>query len=499
MDDRKTEEQNNVLMPEPEQPADGVTSGQADIKPQAQPMRYEPEQLADGVTPGQAEVEPQAQPMRYGAEQPVVAGDRVNPYSRFGGESVFVPPAPVSFRPGRTGRMKFVLWLSLAVMLTAAVAFTMLFINGGRKGEEESSKSNKVPYNGNAESSYAAEISLPDAPDVSADPNGPQISVTEPDKEVSRNSVNAAFNKASPSVVCVTSYHAGKDFTTDKIGDGSGIILTADGYVATNSHVVNDSMSTGVLVMLSDGTQYLGTVIGIDKKTDLAVIKIDAQGLKAAEFSDSDMLYVGQEVYAIGNPGGSAFTNSLTKGTVSAVNRILSSNGYVRYIQTDAAINPGNSGGALINEDGQVVGMNTSKLVGTDYEGMGFAIPGNKVTEIINKLIKYGYVNDRGTIGIKGKTCTLYESRKNNVPQGMVITEIYPDSPLSQTTVMVQDIITEVNGVQVKSSSECIEELSKYKPGDPVTLKLFRVPKTAGLKPISFEVTVELADDKDDP
>ena len=491
MDDRINEEQNNIPQTQPEtEPAESTQP--SEFVPQTQP-EAEP---AESIQP--SGVVPQTQPV---SNEPIQAAenstDNINPYSRFGSDRVFIAPAPIKVQPVKTGKLRSVLWISLVVLVTAASFLTVMFIgkNNG-KTSEEASKDNKIPYNGNAESSYAAEVSLPDAPDVSANPDGPQISITETSRAAATNPVNAAFNKASPSIVCVTSYHAGSDFTTDKIGDGSGIILTEDGYIATNSHVVNDNVSTGVMVMLSDGTQYLATVIGIDKKTDLAVLKISAEGLKSAEFSDSDALYVGQEVYAIGNPGGTAFTNSLTKGTVSAVNRILSSNGYVKYIQTDAAINPGNSGGALINENGQVVGMNTSKLVGTDYEGMGFAIPSNKVTEIINKLIKYGYVNDRGTIGIKGKTCSLYESRKNNVPQGMVITEILPGSPLNSTEAMVKDIITEVNGVTVKSSAECIDELSKYKPGETVTLRLFRVPERSTAKPVSFEVTVTLDDDK---
>ena len=233
----------------------------------------------------------------------------------------------------------------------------------------------------------------------------------------------------------------------------------------------------------------------MDKKTDIAVIKISAEGLSAADFANSDTLFVGQDVYAIGNPGGSAFSNSLTKGTVSAVNRILSTNGYVKYIQTDAAINPGNSGGALVNNAGQVIGMNTSKLVATDYEGMGFSIPSNKVVEIVNKLIKYGYVNDRGTLGIEGTTCNLYQSRKNNVPQGMVITNIYSYSPLSDTSAKIKDIITEINGVEVKTSYEFIDQLSRYKPGDEVTLKLFRSATKISERPFSFEVKVRLIDD----
>ena len=246
------------------------------------------------------------------------------------------------------------------------------------------------------------------------------------------------------------------------------------------------------MITLSNNEQYLGTIIGIDKKTDLAVIKISAENLTPADFADSDKLVVGQEVYAIGNPGGSAFSNSLTTGTVSAVNRVLSSNSYVKYIQTDAAINPGNSGGALVNEYGQVIGINTAKLVATDYEGMGFAIPSNTVKEIINKLIKYGYVNDRGTIGIEGKTCSLYSSKANNVPQGMIITKISTESSLYSTQTKEGDIITAVNGTEIKTSIEFIDQLREFKPGDKVTLTIFRTKENTTGEPYSYSVNATL-------
>ncbi len=347
----------------------------------------------------------------------------------------------------------------------------------------------------NVEPSYGTASQLPDAPDVSASESGPQISTQETSESRTAESANAAYKKASPSVVCITSYEAGTEYALTESGEGSGIIITPDGYIATNSHVVGDSKNTGVMITLNTGEQYLGTIIGIDKKTDLAVIKIDANNLTPANFADSGNLVVGQEVYAIGNPGGSAFSNSLTCGSISAINRVLSSNAYVKYIQTDAAINPGNSGGALINEYGQVIGINTAKLVGTDYEGMGFAIPSNKVVEIINKLIRYGYINDRGTLGIDGKTCSLYTSKANNIPQGMIITKINSESSLYATKVMENDIITAVNGIEIKSATELIEQITGMKPGDKVTLTIFRPKSSVSGKPHSYDFEATLIND----
>ena len=295
--------------------------------------------------------------------------------------------------------------------------------------------------------------------------------------------------------MCITSYAAGSDYTLSQKGEGSGIVISKDGYIATNSHVVSDSKNTGVMITLSDGRQFLGTIIGIDKKTDLAVIKVAADDLTPAEFADSDKLFVGQEAYALGNPGGAKFSNSLTKGTISAINRLISANSYIKYIQTDAAINPGNSGGALINDNGQVIGMNTAKLVGTDYEGMGFAIPGNKVAEIVNILIKYGYVNNRGTLGIEATTCDLFESKKRNVPQGVIISKISTDSPLRSTSALESDIITGINGTTIRSFSEFVDELNKYRPGDTVNLTLFRPAKKKKKKSYSINVDVVLKED----
>jgi len=403
--------------------------------------------------------------------------------------------------PQKRGRgTKAILWFTAAFMLAMAIGIIAIGmatdLNGGFSIIfESSSDDERVPFNRNSNSSYAADTELADAPSAAADPNGPQISMIETSKNDIFNNANRAYEKAAPSIVCITSYEAGKDYILNKNGVGSGIIITSDGYIATNSHVVDDDKKTGVMISLTNGEQYLGTIIGIDKKTDLAVIKIDADNLTPAVFADSNSLYVGQDAYAIGNPGGAKYSNSLTKGTISALNRVLS-DGYVKYIQTDAAINPGNSGGALINDEGSVIGMNTIKIVGTNYEGMGFAIPSDQVIEIINKLIKYGYVNDRGTLRIEGTNCTLYQSKTKNIPQGIIITKILSESPLYATGVKEKDIITAINGITVKDFTEFIDELSKFKPDDQVTLTIFRVPEDAKYSPFSFDITVTLIPDE---
>ncbi len=409
-------------------------------------------------------------------------------------EDFLFPPYTELKRPKRMLFFKAVLWGISVLLVSMAIFFAYYMIVSLQPAQKKNSSSERIPYN-KTTASYAEEYSLPDAPEASADPDGPQITLLEESDGATENAATKAYRKAVTSVVCITSYQSGSDYVLNKIGDGSGIILSENGYIATNSHVLNDSVSTGVMVTTYDGTQYLGTIIGVDKKTDIAVLKIDAENLTPAEFSDSGQLFVGQEVYALGSPGGSNFSNSLTTGCISAVNRILLTNGYVRYIQTDTAINPGNSGGPLINEHGRVIGMNTSKIVSTNYEGMGFSIPSNKVVEIVNKLIRYGYINDRATIGIEGTTCNLYESKLKNVPQGMVITKIEADSPLRGVNVQEQDLITAINGVRIKSAYEFIDELGKYRPGDTVSLSIFRAAKNANQLPKRFNVELQLLDD----
>ena len=425
--------------------------------------------------PQQAYQYPPPPPVPYGAPMPYGYG------------------APPPLRPvQKTGRGRAALWCVSGAVAIIIVSVFMFAVWGGVAVKGKKKEVPNIPE----ASSYAEDYKLPSAPTVKPDVNGPQISSvdSEEDQSVETKIASEAYDRVYESIVCITSYKSGKDYTLDAIGEGSGIIITEDGYIATNSHVVDDSTKTGVMVTLSNDKQYLGAIVGIDEKTDLAVIKIDAAGLKAAEFADSDNLKVGQQAFAIGNPGGSAFSNSMTQGSISAVNRILDS-GYIKYIQTDAAINPGNSGGALINEQGQVIGINTAKIAAVEFEGMGFAIPGNTVIDVVNKLIKYGYVNDRGTLGIEGKSCTLYMSKANGIPQGMMITKINSESPLYSTDAKKDDIIVSINGEVIKSSIDLIDELSKYKPGDTVKLKLYRPSASNEEKPYTFEVSVKLISD----
>lgn len=258
--------------------------------------------------------------------------------------------------------------------------------------------------------------------------------------------------------------------------EGSGVIISSDGYIMTNAHVVESA--TALKVVLSNNKSYEAKLIGSDSVTDLALIKISATGLTAAEFGDSSSLKIGDEVVAIGNPGGSELVSSATFGNVSALNRTItdSDTGYSREcIQTDAAINPGNSGGALVNMYGQVIGINSSKLTqvgGTSAEGLGFAIPINDAQPIITSLKQYGYVKDRAVLGISGRMIDSVTARIYGISStGFVIQKI-TNSELTKAGVAVGDIITKIDDTTVTSSGTITTVISKKKAGQTVKLTL---------------------------
>ena len=290
--------------------------------------------------------------------------------------------------------------------------------------------------------------------------------------------------KLTPSVVCIQNYQVTQNYgfmqtdTSDSsvspASEGSGIIMSEDGYIITNAHVVEGA--TSLKVMTSDGETYEAQLVGSDTVTDLAVVKIDATGLTAAEFGSSEDLRVADKVMAIGNPGGHELSSSVTIGYVSALNRAIANNttGYtMEYIQTDAAINPGNSGGALINEYGQVVGINSAKISATGYEGLGFAIPIDTAQPIISDLIQYGYVKDRAVLGISGQFIDSMTGRFYGLPQGEYVAQLN-SSEAQASGLQVGDVITAIDGQQLDSESTLRSAILSKKPGDTVTLQVYR-------------------------
>ncbi len=299
----------------------------------------------------------------------------------------------------------------------------------------------------------------------------------------------------TPSVVSVVVYY---DVTpTTIIGgstQGSGIIITEDGYIVTNAHVVDNS-PTLIKVILHDDTPYAAKVIGSDPKTDLAVLKIEAAGLSPAVFADSDSVSPGEEVVAIGSPAG--LYGSITKGVVSAVGREIRTqveNLEMECIQIDAAINPGNSGGALFNMWGQVVGVISSKLSATYYDGIGFAISTKAAKPIIEQLIEFGGILDRVRIGITFVGVDEVAADSYGYPcAGLYIAKIDENCDISNTELLVGDFITHINGKEVTSLNETMEAVSGMKPGDEVTADVVRIDPNGGTT--NFTITFKLEQD----
>ena len=338
---------------------------------------------------------------------------------------------------------------------------------------------------------------------INSDENNPTTTVSG---DMTQQEVAA---KVLPSVVCIQNYQQAsfqqglsmqgwgnnqnstqqetRDSEVSPTSEGSGIIATSDGYIITNAHVVDGADSLKVIT--SDGKTYEAELIGSDSMTDLAVIKVDAEGLTAAEFGSSSDLVVADPVIAIGNPGG--LQSTVTVGYVSALDRPVTSSdtGYtMNCIQTDAAINPGNSGGALVNMYGQVIGINSSKIVATGYEGLGFAIPIDDALPIISNLKDYGYVKDRAMLGISGQYLDSWTANFYGLPSGMYVAEVNNES-VSDAGVQQGDVITKIDDEEITSANTISNYIAKKKPGDEVTLTI-----TRGLTNKTFTCKVTLTE-----
>lgn len=340
---------------------------------------------------------------------------------------------------------------------------------------------------------------------TSVNSNLPSVNISSPSAtSTSANdglSGEEIYAKVSPSVVSIQAVN----LTSGEGGTGSGVIMSADGYIITNNHVVVDE-NTGVqqdkiTVYMSDGTSFPAEVIGLDEQTDLAVLKIGPAGttLTPAEFGDSNSLLVGEEVYAIGSPGGLDLANTITGGHISALNRDITIDDRVMsLIQTDAAINPGNSGGALINKYGQVIGITSAKLGISYYEGLGFAIPMDTVKPIVDELIQNGYIAGRPQIGISGQNVSEQQSAAYGIPQGVRVINVDSRSNAAAAGVQANDIITGINGTEVTDMDGVNAVKDKLSAGDKITLTLYRM-STGKTLTVSFALNDQHDLQGDDP
>lgn len=301
-----------------------------------------------------------------------------------------------------------------------------------------------------------------------------------------------AANKILPSIVGIKveynvnsliSMFGRQSQTGTATASGSGIIISEDGYILTNNHIVSTSSTESyysvseatkiTVTLFNDDNEYEAKIIGTDEQTDLAVIKIEKTGLSKAEFADSDNVKVGEFAMAVGNPLG--MQSSITCGVISAVNREVTDSDGKKYtlIQTDAAINSGNSGGALVNSEGKVIGINTLKLSGTGIEGMGFAIPINSTTDITSQLIQYSKVK-RPYIGISGMDLDEQTAKANNLVVGIYVKSVDDFSAAEKAGIKIGDVIIEADGKKVTTMDELNEIKNSHQIGDEMKIKVNR-------------------------
>ena len=288
------------------------------------------------------------------------------------------------------------------------------------------------------------------------------------------------------SVVSITSVLSNGSST------GTGVVLTQDGYLVTNAHVVEGAGT--IQVTLTGGAVYPALLVGKDEVTDLAVLHIDADDLKPAQFGDSSSLRIGDTVVAIGDPLGVKFRGTYTDGIVSGIDRDVNLNGRtMTLIQTNAALNSGNSGGPLINCFGQVVGINTMKISAfTDkagVEGLGFAIPSTTVKEVVEQLISQGYVSGRPTLGIDGDGLSAFYQHYYHIPAGVYITNVSRSSDAYQKGVEEGDLILSINDTRVTTQEELRAAVADLNVGDSVEVVIFR-------NGTEYQVTLKLSEDK---
>lgn len=476
------------------------------------PPPYPPQGAYGRPYPGAGSCPPPAQPGSYGApcagqphpwQQPGFGA--VPPSASYGQFNAAVPPKPPRGK-SRPGVRVFLVLLGVLVLASlVGIGATIVdrslagmntndFPADSFDGWEQTPYFPTIPSDPDGDGGDGGDSGVQEEPIVPGDLPDliyAQEGITiQPKPEGDPLSAVELYDRSVDSVVGVTAQYDGETSL------GSGIVLTQDGYIVTNAHVVLNTSESIVTVKLHDGTEYPAIVIGYEEDSDLAVLRVEAQGLQPAEFGDASELKVGEEVFAIGNPGGDRYGGTLTGGYVSGLNRELeksAANG-LTYIQTDAAINPGNSGGALFNAYGQVVGINSNKVVSTSYEGIGFAIPISEVSNIIGDLMTKGYVSGRGRLGITARTVTELQAEASGIPTGVLIVSVDDDSPLKGIA-FAGDIITEAAGEKISSLEDLYAVLRTHGGGESITVTIYSAG-TADTKSSEEQYTIVLLEDR---
>lgn len=464
--------------PAPQQPVQ--TPPPYSAAPMGAPQGFPPQQ--PGYMPRPQQPLPHQQPVFYnpnGTTQPVAP---------------VAPPKKKKKKKGLAGKIIFIILICISI-ITSSVAIGISI--GKNDNSNTPAIGDIIPDNNETTDSKdkfgsGATPSIEDSPQSLSEYSGEGAMTSE-----------QVYNHVKDINVGVIVYAQNQN-----AGEGSGIIVGEDEtktytYILTAAHVIAQK-GIDVQIQFNDETECEAEIIGLDSKTDVGVLRVAKTGFKAASFGNSDKLTVGQKVYAIGNPGGTEFFGSFTSGMISAIDRPVPTNNSsydLPCIQHNAAINPGNSGGALVNEYGQVIGLNSSKISSTEYEGMGFSVPVNTVLEVYDQIVKYGYVTNRPKLGITYIPVSQDYSYsaiawQNDLPYGsIVIATIDETSGLANTNVKTGDIITAVNGKELETTDILLETIENSKVGDKLKLSICRVNNNGTIN-TTFDVTIKLVEDK---
>lgn len=397
--------------------------------------------------------------------------------------------------PAKKEKKRFGAWIIILAACLAAVigavssAGVMFLINDGESGVS-SIDSNDLPSISKDNKTDEGPLDVPSVPDTDS-----AVNTTAALGSVAQ----AVAQKCSGSVVGIRTTTSVSSFfggSSESTGEGSGVLYTEHGHIITNYHVISGALSSNrskieVFFDNCNTEPFEAEVVGYNISIDLAVLKINSNGRKPLELGNSDNLSRGQFVITMGAPGGLEFMGSVTYGIISGLDRVVSSDSNIGLIQTDAAINPGNSGGALLDSEGRLIGINSSKIASVEFEGMGFAIPINKVVEVCNNIIQNKDSGEAYTGITISEKYTAKILKDYGYPAGAVVSSVADNSPADDVGIKRGDIITEFNGVKITEFNVYYEALAKCKAGKTVEMKIYRSGKyyRANIKIVSNTVS----------
>mgnify|MGYP004506779407 FL=1 len=392
---------------------------------------------------------------------------------------------PQAKLPGNR-RTRIIALILCAVLLLGGIVYSVLEADWSDSGTDEDGMPKS--YMTYFEDYYASASKTPSSIKLEKVADRGSLTLQTGSSGAAKLSYNEIFQKCSPCVVGIKSFD-GKN--SDSYSWGSGIVVSSDGYILTNTHVIDEGERA--TVQLYDGTTFDAKLVAADSQSDVAILKIEKTGLTPAVFASSKNIQTGDEVCAIGNPLSPDYSLTMTSGIISATSREVSYNGAVmNLLQTDTSINEGNSGGPLFNDCGQVIGITNMKIVSSfsNIEGIGFAIPSDTLQSIVAALMDDGAVYGRSTIGITVGPISEKIAEYYDIPVGLYVSEVLDNSDAQKQGIKKGDIIVKVNGKDAHSTSDIAEEKSKLDIGDEISFTVWRSGST-------FDVTVKIMDSVD--